>query len=121
MRAFIRTTAFAFLILPAGAGPLVAQAPGTAARPDFSAALDAADAAEIFVIPQDMAFVRTPDLLTVRALGCRYIVRRDSAAWRDLQAALRTVVIRPAPRRLSGEMRLGLVLMDRSGVRFEAY
>src|SRR6218665_508307 len=107
------------LLLTCGSGSLAARTQG--AGSDIGAALDGAESAEIYVVRQDLAFVTSPDPLTVRRLGCRYVVRRNSAAWHDLRASLGSVAIRPAPRQLFGELRLGLVLSERRGTTFEAY
>jgi hypothetical protein len=121
MRAFVPPAALAALLSSASAGPLAARAPAPVPRPEFAVALDAADSAEVYVLRQDLQFVIAPSPLTVRTLGCRYVVHRNSTDWRDLQGALGDIVIRPASRPLHGEIRVGLVLSDRRGVLFEAY
>ncbi|HTU12709.1 MAG TPA: hypothetical protein VMG08_17605 [Allosphingosinicella sp.] len=119
MRALATLAALTALLSLAGVEPPVAQA--QAQRLDLGAALRIADSAEVYVLSGDLAFVRSPDPGTVRSLGCRYSVSRTMPAWRDLQAAVGNVALRPAARPRHGELRVGLVLSDRRGILFEAY
>jgi hypothetical protein len=83
---------------------------------DLMSALRASDVAEIYVLPRELDFVTA-----VRTLGCRYVVRRVSTAWTELESALNDAGIRIIPGRRSSDVRVGLVLGDRRGIIFEAY
>jgi hypothetical protein len=123
MRDFTLLALLAVFLASSNAGPLRAQAADETGRPDLAVALRAADVAEVYLIRRDLSFVTAPDPGTVRTLGCRYVVRRNSAAWRELEAAIRDVDIWSvvAGEAQRGEMRVGLMLGDGRGLLFEGY
>jgi hypothetical protein len=103
----------------------VAASPGsatqTAGPPDLMTALGASDVAEIYIVSPSIQFPTAPRPETVREVGCKYLVYRESPQWGDLVRSLGLARIRMVPTSARGEVRVGLVLGDWRGTIREVY
>src|ERR1044072_4859545 len=91
------------------------------ARSDFSRAMQAAEAAEIYLVRPGIEFPMRLTPEAVRTEGCGYIVYRYSPQWADLERSLGEAEIRIVPVRSGGDIRVGLVLSDARGILRELY